>query len=199
MPTLKTASQKSESIQIGMNTGLGGLGGDGDEMTGGGGKWEDEEERRFFEEIPDLKDYVPRSVLGLEGDGDETKDDGKEKERKEKERVEEEVRKLEEELAEMKIDADGNVIINGNGEEVGVGDDNADELVFLWFRMDASAWLTFLEAFRRLPRVPRRSRRPIHRSWLRRVRLNSSLPFLHAFQTPRTGHSSTRLLLTLRS
>ena len=79
MPTLKTASQKSESIQIGMNTGLGGLGGDGDEMTGGGGKWEDEEERRFFEEIPDLKDYVPRSVLGLEGEGDETKDDGKEK------------------------------------------------------------------------------------------------------------------------
>ncbi|KAI0744950.1 ARM repeat-containing protein [Earliella scabrosa] len=128
MPTLKTASQKSESIQIGMNTGLGGMGGDGDEMTGGGGKWEDEEERRFFEEIPDLKDYVPRSVLGLEGEGDETKDDGKEKERKEKERVEEEVRKLEEELAEMKIDADGNVIINGNGEEVGVGDDNADDV-----------------------------------------------------------------------
>ena len=120
MPTLKTASQKSESIQIGLSNGLGGLGGDADEITGGGGKWEDEEERRFYEEIPDLKDYVPRSVLGLEDDGDEEKDDSKEKERKEKERVDEEVRKLEEELAEMKIDADGNIIVNGHGEEVDV-------------------------------------------------------------------------------
>ena len=90
MPTLKTATQKSESIRIGANTGSSLLGGDGDE-SGGGGKWEDEEERRFFEEFPDLKDYVPRSVLGLEGDGDDEKGDGKEKERQEKERVEEEV------------------------------------------------------------------------------------------------------------
>ncbi|RPD73709.1 transcription factor [Lentinus tigrinus ALCF2SS1-7] len=126
MPTLKTASQKSESIQIGMSSGSSLLGGESDELTGAGGKWEDEEERRFYEEIPDLKDYVPRSVLGLEGDGDEEKDDGKEKERQEKERVEEEVRKLEEELAEMKIDTDGGVTINGKGEEVV---DDADELV----------------------------------------------------------------------
>ena len=121
MPTLKTASQKSESIQIGTNTGSSLLGGD-DDMSGGGGKWEDEEERRFFEEIPDLKDYIPRSVLGLEGDTDDEKDDGKEKERQEKERVEEEVRKLEEELAEMKIDGEGHAMTNGKagGED---GDD----------------------------------------------------------------------------
>ncbi|KAI0688727.1 transcription factor [Cerioporus squamosus] len=125
MPTLKTVSQKSESIQIGMNSGSNLLGGESDELTGTGGKWEDEE-RRFFEEIPDLKDYVPRSVLGLEGDGDDEKEDGKEKERQQKERVEEEVRKLEEELAEMKIDGDGGVIINGKGEEVV---DDVDELV----------------------------------------------------------------------
>ncbi|KAI0743348.1 ARM repeat-containing protein [Daedaleopsis nitida] len=126
MPTLKSASQKSESIQIGMNTGMGGLGGDADEMTGGGGKWEDEEERRFFEEIPDLKDYVPRSVLGLEGDLDEDRDDEKEKEKKEKERVDEEVRKLEEELAELKINGEGNMVINGHGEQV--ADDTVDDI-----------------------------------------------------------------------
>ncbi|KAM5543259.1 hypothetical protein V8D89_003133 [Ganoderma adspersum] len=126
MPTLKTASQKAESIQIGMNTGSNILGGDSEEF-GGGGKWEDEEERRFFEEIPDLKEYVPRSVLGLEGEGDEDREDGQEKERKEKERVEEEVRKLEEELAEMKVDEDGKALPNGktDGE---VADDNVDDV-----------------------------------------------------------------------
>ena len=124
MPTLKTASQKSESIQIGSNTGSSLLGGD-DDINGGGGKWEDEEERRFFEEIPDLKDYIPRSVLGLEGDADDEKDDGKEKERQEKERVEEEVRKLEEELADMKINGEGHAMPNGKGS-VEDGED-ADE------------------------------------------------------------------------
>ncbi|KAH9917919.1 transcription factor [Epithele typhae] len=116
MPTLKTASQKSESIQIGVSTGSSILGGDGDEGVGGGGKWEDEEERRFFEEIPDIKDYVPRSVLGLDGEGDDDSEDGKEKERQDKERVEEEVRKLEEELAGMKVDGEGKALLNGNNK-----------------------------------------------------------------------------------
>ncbi|KAH9832305.1 ARM repeat-containing protein [Rhodofomes roseus] len=106
MPELKTASQKSESILIGSNTGISVSGGDAESVTAG--KWEDEEERRFFEEIPDLKDYVPRSVLGLEGEGDETADtDSKEKEKKEQERVQEEVRKLEEELAGLKVNEEG--------------------------------------------------------------------------------------------
>lgn len=66
MPSLKTASQKAESIQIGSNTNSI-LDGDGDaEDAIRGGKWEDEEERRFFEDIPDLKDYVPKGVLGIE-------------------------------------------------------------------------------------------------------------------------------------
>ena len=126
MPTLKSASQKSDSIQIGSNTGSSLLGGD-DESAGGAGKWEDEEERRFFEEIPDLKDYVPRSVLGLEGDVDDDREDGKEMERQEKERVEEEVRKLEEELAEMKIDGDGVPVTNGKHSDEG---DEGDEYAF---------------------------------------------------------------------
>ncbi|TBU55635.1 transcription factor [Dichomitus squalens] len=127
MPTLKSASQKSESIQIGMNTGSSLLGGDSEELSSGGGKWEDEEERRFFEEIPDLKDYVPWSVLGLEGDGDGDNEDGREKERKEKERVQEEVRRLEEELAEMKVGEDGTALPNGKAEKE-VEEEDADDV-----------------------------------------------------------------------
>ncbi|KAI9059126.1 ARM repeat-containing protein [Trametes sanguinea] len=124
MPTLKTATQKTESIQIGMNTGSSILGADGEDTTAGG-KWEDEEERRFYEEIPDLKDYVPRSVLGLEGDSGEETDEGKERERIEKEMVEEEFRKLEEELADMKIDEDGQAAGGEQGKKQDEG--NADE------------------------------------------------------------------------
>ncbi|OSC99339.1 ARM repeat-containing protein [Trametes coccinea BRFM310] len=125
MPTLKTATQKTESIQIGMNTGSSILGADGEDTTAGG-KWEDEEERRFYEEIPDLKDYVPRSVLGLEGDGGEETDDGKERERIEKEMVEEEFRKLEEELADMKIDEDGQTASGERGKKQDEGTTEED-------------------------------------------------------------------------
>lgn len=105
MPKLQTASHKTDSIQIGSNTGSS-LGADSelnDDIRGG--KWEDEEERRFFEDIIDLKDYVPRGVLGIEDDDqDDSQGESKEeKEKKEKERVEEEVRKLEEELADMEV------------------------------------------------------------------------------------------------
>ncbi|KAI0633799.1 ARM repeat-containing protein [Trametes polyzona] len=124
MPTLKTVSQKTESIQIGMNTGSSLLGADGDDAAASGGKWEDEEERRFYEEIPDLKDYVPRSVLGLEGDVESEGADGQEKERIEKELVEEEFKKLEEELAGMKIDKNGQVIAEEHGKE---DDEKPDE------------------------------------------------------------------------
>ncbi|OJT05098.1 Regulator of nonsense transcripts 2 [Trametes pubescens] len=128
MPTLKTASQKTESIQIGMNTGSSLFGADVDETAASGGKWEDEEERRFYEEIPDLKDYVPRSVLGLEGDSDVETADGEEKERMEKELVEEEFRKLEEELAEMKIDENGQIVGNGRSKQVDAKDEeDADD------------------------------------------------------------------------
>ena len=65
-----------------------------------GGKWEDEEERRFFEEIQDLKDFVPSSVLGVENaEVDEA--ETKETERERAEKAKEEAKKLEEELQKL--------------------------------------------------------------------------------------------------
>ncbi|KAH8074200.1 ARM repeat-containing protein [Cristinia sonorae] len=115
MPPLKSATQKSESIQIGSNTNSI-LDGDGDSDDPiRGGKWEDEEERRFFEDIPDLKDYVPKGVLGIEEvqtdaekeKDQEERDKKEEKERSDRARVEEEVRQLEEELANMTVSEEG--------------------------------------------------------------------------------------------
>jgi regulator of nonsense transcripts 2 len=83
-------------------------------MLTSGGKWEDEEERRFFEDIQDLKDFVPKSVLGLEDEAEEEeKDKDEAKEKLEKEKVAEEVRKLEEELEGLKLSE------GSNGDAVG--------------------------------------------------------------------------------
>lgn len=103
MPSLPTASQKSDSIQIGANA----VSGDEeDPLAHSGGKWEDEEERRFFEDIQDLKDFVPKSVLGIESDEKEDKEVTEERERAEKEKADAEARKLEEELEGLKLDSD---------------------------------------------------------------------------------------------
>ncbi|KAJ6625539.1 armadillo-type protein [Mycena sp. CBHHK59/15] len=103
LPSLPTSSQKSDSILIGSNRSNQLVGDDSDDIMGTGSKWEDEEERRFFEDVQDLKDFVPRAVLGIdETDGKETDNDlegEKEKERLEKEQ--EEVKKLEEELQNL--------------------------------------------------------------------------------------------------
>ncbi|KAF8967853.1 armadillo-type protein [Flammula alnicola] len=97
LPSLPTASQKSESILIGSNSSQ--LNGDTEEVITAGGKWEDEEERRFFEDVQDLKDFVPSSVLGVEGETEE--EDSREVERDRVEKEKEEVRKLEEELEKL--------------------------------------------------------------------------------------------------
>ena len=109
LPSLPTTSQKTDSILIGSNN-QSHLGDDTDEILTSGGKWEDEEERRFFEDIQDLKDFVPKSMLGLEsdteGEGDKDKDD--ETDKIEKEKIAEEVRKLEEELEGLKLNGGSN-------------------------------------------------------------------------------------------
>lgn len=103
MPSLPTASQKSDSIQIGANA----VSGDEeDPLAHSGGKWEDEEERRFFEDIQDLKDFVPKSVLGIESDEKEDKEVTEEREKAEKEKADAEAKKLEEELEGLKLDSD---------------------------------------------------------------------------------------------
>jgi len=76
------------------------MNGDSEDIVTTGGKWEDEEERRFFEDVQDLKDFVPTSVLGVEGD-ESDQEETKEVERERVEREKEEVRKLEEELEKL--------------------------------------------------------------------------------------------------
>ena len=102
------------------------LGGD-DEIVAIGGKWEDEEEKRFFEDIQDLKDFVPASVLGVEGTYEAGEDDAKELAQECLEREKEEVRKLEEELEKLGENEDN--LVNPRLE-----DQEDDELVlFLLF------------------------------------------------------------------
>lgn len=184
MPTLKTASQKTESIQIGMNTGSSLFGADVDETAASGGKWEDEEERRFYEEIPDLKDYVPRSVLGLEGESDVDTANGEEKERLEKEMVEEEFRKLEEELAEMKIDENGQIVGNDRSKQVdGKDEEDADESVLVSPHTSTRSADSLCLVHLLRPLGHPKTHRLRHLSWRPRVPRSSSQRFWHGCPT----------------
>lgn len=69
-----------------------------DEIITTGGKWEDDEERRFYEDVQDLKDFVPSSVLGIDVPAQE---EHKETAEQRLDREEEEVKKLEEELHKL--------------------------------------------------------------------------------------------------
>lgn len=104
MPILPTQAPKTDSIQLSSANGQ-----DHEEIFVVGGKWEDEEERKFFEDLQDLKDFVPKSLLGLDEKGERTADDGtdlkelEEREKKERERDEEDLKKVAEELSKLKI------------------------------------------------------------------------------------------------
>ena len=102
MPTLPTSSSTGNSIQIGTNTGA--FSSDDAEeaaFAALGGKWENEEERRFFEDIQDLREIVPKSILGIEGskDRDVVKELDKGDAEAKKNAEDEEVKRLQEELA----------------------------------------------------------------------------------------------------
>jgi regulator of nonsense transcripts 2 len=115
MPTLPSSSSTGNSIQIGTNSGVL-LSDDAEEaaLAALGGKWEDEEERRFFEDIQDLREIVPKSILGIEDNKDAKGFDDNDAEAK-KNAEEGEVRRLEEELAGLEA-SDGAPLINGKGD-----------------------------------------------------------------------------------
>ena len=115
LPSLPTMSQKSDSILIGTNN-PNQLADDLDETTIVGGKWEDEEERRFFEDLQDLKDFVPSSVLGIDHAVEEGVEKDKEEERERVDREREEVRKLEEELQRLDKDAGTDFVPNSEAD-----------------------------------------------------------------------------------
>ena len=99
MPTLPTSSSAGNSIQIGTSThGL--LSDDLDEAAFAalGGKWEDEEERRFFEDIQDLREVVPKSILGVEEGINAIKESNESDPDAKKNAEDEEVKRLREEL-----------------------------------------------------------------------------------------------------
>ncbi|KAG8863367.1 hypothetical protein FRB96_008859 [Tulasnella sp. 330] len=101
MPTLQTSSSRNDSIGVSLDSSSSFA--EREEWTPGG-KWEDDEERRFFEDLTDLKDYVPRTVLGIEVD--EEKDQvkvGDANEEAQKRQMEEEVKKLEAEVEKLAV------------------------------------------------------------------------------------------------
>ncbi|KAG8699751.1 hypothetical protein FRC09_006404 [Ceratobasidium sp. 395] len=64
MPSLPSASHKNDSILL--LDGSSSLRIGGTEDLPANSKWEDEEERRFYEELTDLKDFVPKTILGVD-------------------------------------------------------------------------------------------------------------------------------------
>jgi regulator of nonsense transcripts 2 len=117
MPTLPTSSSTGNSIQIGNNTGAL-LSDDAEEAAFAalGGKWEDEEERRFFEDIQDLREIVPKSILGIEDTKDVVKDIDESDAEAKKTAEDEEVKRLQEELAGLEAQ-DGALRVNGKAEQ----------------------------------------------------------------------------------
>lgn len=64
MPSLPASTQKTDSI--GLSTGNRNREEDNENLTyGRGTQWEDEEERKFYEDIIDLKDCVPKALLNI--------------------------------------------------------------------------------------------------------------------------------------
>jgi regulator of nonsense transcripts 2 len=115
MPILPTSSSTGNSIQIGTNTGA--LFSDDAEdaaFAALGGKWEDEEERRFFEDIQDLREIVPKSILGIEDSKDIAKEIDESDAEARRNAEDEEVKKLQEELAGL--EARDTLRVNGKAD-----------------------------------------------------------------------------------
>ncbi|KAJ3790841.1 transcription factor [Lentinula aff. detonsa] len=118
LPNLPNDTRKADTLQIGVSNSNGLGSDDSDELYTTGGKWEDDEERKFFEEVQDLKDFVPKSVLGLD-DADHVVDDSSEKATDRVEQEKEQMRKLDEELQRLR----GETGIQENTQSVEEEDD----------------------------------------------------------------------------
>ena len=116
MPTLPTSSSTGNSIQIGTSTG-GLLSDDADEAAFAalGGKWEDEEERRFYEDIQDLREVMPKSILGIEESVEAIKENDEGDTDAKKNAEDEEVKRLQEELAGLEVSG-GALHANGKAD-----------------------------------------------------------------------------------
>jgi regulator of nonsense transcripts 2 len=135
MPTLPTSSSTGNSIQIG--TSAGALFSDDAEeaaFAALGGKWEDEEERRFFEDIQDLREIVPKSILGIEDTKDVVKEFDESDAEAKKNAEDEEVKRLREELAGLEAQ-DGALPVNGKAgsQEADEEEDDGYAILFLLF------------------------------------------------------------------
>ncbi|KAF9507074.1 hypothetical protein BS47DRAFT_1321476 [Hydnum rufescens UP504] len=109
LPHLPSASEQTNSILLldgGSSRGTG-----AEEVTNAG-KWEDEEERRYYEEFADLKDFIPRSILGVESaQSDVAKvGSGESDGVKRKEKEEQELKRLEVEMENMRLAASADTL-----------------------------------------------------------------------------------------
>jgi regulator of nonsense transcripts 2 len=62
MPHLPVNTAKGDTIGLSSGNANRGLGAEENTYLGRGSQWEDEEERKFYENLTDLKDLLPKSV-----------------------------------------------------------------------------------------------------------------------------------------
>ncbi|KAG8902737.1 hypothetical protein FRC00_000574, partial [Tulasnella sp. 408] len=118
MPNLPKASNSKslgDSISISLDSGSS-IGRDEDWVPGG--KWEDDEERRFYEDLTDLKDFVPRTILGIEAEAEAAEST----QEKEKDSATD-VKQLEDEMKRLEVSGPAAV----NGSLNGASTDEEDE------------------------------------------------------------------------
>lgn len=202
MPTLPTSSSAGNSIQIGTSTG-GLLSDDSDEAAFAalGGKWEDEEERRFFEDIQDLREVVPKSILGIEESTEAIKENNETDPDAKKNAEDEEVKRLREELEVLEASG-GALHANGKADTHDEAAEDEDDEYAVFSRIRICDQLMFFFVIALLPRhllLQRRAQGQARQQSLHKVHRNCSLPCLLVFQIARIAPSSTKLLSSLLS
>jgi hypothetical protein len=191
MPILPTSSSTGNSIQIGTNTGAL-LSDEAEEAAFAalGGKWEDEEERRFFEDIQDLSEIVPKSILGVEESKGIVKGVDESEAEAKKNAEDEEVKRLEEELAGLEAPSPP-LPVNGKVDSLEVEEEEDDGYATFWLVSLSVMTPTCLmiAPLHRHPLLRRRVRDQIHQHLPHRVPRNYSPRCLRVYQTARTALS----------